>query len=85
MILARAVRNIIYFLIILPFQWFIPSEILRTIFAITAADIKLIFNGARDIKNKAGLIDKARQSSPDTSVAIAMCVSLCSIRKNQTL
>ena len=29
--------------------------------------------------------DKARQSSPSTSVAIAMPVSLCPIRKSQTL
>ena len=43
--------------------------------------IRPTFNSARgaDIKNK------ARQPSSSTSVAIAMSVSLCSIRKNQTL
>ena len=68
------------------FPSFIPSEILRTIFAITAVDIRPTFNGAIGIKDKAcGVKDKARQSSPSTSVAIAMSVSLCSISKNQTL
>ena len=62
-----------------------PSEILRAIFAITAVDINPTFNGARGIKDKAGIKDEARQSSPFTSVAIAMSVPLCSIRKNQTL
>ena len=53
--------------------------------AINAKYIEPIFNGARGIKDKAGINDKARHSSPSTSVAIAMSVSLCSIRKNQTL
>ena len=72
--LARGVRNIINVQIISPFQWFIPREILRKIFGITAVDIRPTFNGARG----AGIKDKARQSLPSTS-------SLCSIRKNQTL
>ena len=64
-----------------PFQWFIPREILRKIFVMTAVDIRPTFNGARG----AGMKDKARQSSLSTSVALDMSVSLCSIRKNQTL
>ena len=61
--LARAVPNIIN----------VYREILRKIFAITAVDIRPTFNGAR----RAGSKDKARQSSPSTSVAIAtLCFTL---------
>ena len=47
----------------------------------TVVDIRPTFNGVRG----ASIKDKARRSSPSTSVAIAMPVTLCSSRKNQTL